>query len=169
MKTSTFVLLAAALLLPRTASAEAPSTPGRDRARTFLVIRMAEELDLSDEKALQVSAVLRRSEDRRRELTAQRDQIESQLRAALEQSPPNDADLGKLVGQANDVDQQLSQVVENSYREVQKLLTVEQQAKLVLFRPQLRKQVRGALRKRLEGSGGTPGPGGFRRRHVHDD
>ena len=52
MKTSTFVLLAAALLLPRIASAEAPSTPGRDRARTFLVIRMAEELDLSDEKAL---------------------------------------------------------------------------------------------------------------------
>src|SRR6185295_8611883 len=91
MKTSIIVLLAAALLLPRIASAEAPSTPGRDRARTFLVIRMAEELDLSDEKALQVSGVLRRSEDRRRELTAQRDQIESQLRAALEHSPPNDA------------------------------------------------------------------------------
>ena len=155
--------------LPRIASAEAPSTPGRDRARTFLVIRMAEELDLSDEKALQVSAVLRRSEDRRRELTTQRDQIESQLRAALEHSPPDDADLGKLVGQANDIDQQLSQVVENSYREGCEAAHRRAQAKLVLFRPQLRKQVREPCDNASEGSGGAPRPGGFRYRHAHDD
>lgn len=161
MKRSTSWLFALALLAPGLAMAQPSSTPGRDRARTFLVLRLTDELDLSDEKALQVSGIMRRAEDKRRELGSQRDEIEKQLRAALAKSPPEEAVLTKLIGQANDIDQQSSQALENTYREIQKSLTVEQQAKLVLFRPELRRQVRGALRKRVHPGGDMmPGQGG---------
>ena len=154
MKTITALSLAAVLLWPALVRAQTPASPRRDRARTFLVVRLAEELHLSDEKALQVSAVLRRSDDRRRELTTQREQVEAQIRTALDHSPLDEAALSKLITQANGIDEQRSQIVESSYLEVQKLLTVEQQARLALFRPQLRRQVRGAIRQRLEGPGG---------------
>lgn len=156
----TTLALAVALLAPMAARAETPERPNHDRARTFLVVRLAEELNLSDEKAVQVSAILRRSEDRRRELADRRDEVEKQIRAGLERKPPEDADLAKLVAQANDLDAQLSQISESSYREVQKVLTVEQQARLVLYRPKLKRQVRGIIRQRLEGD--RPGRGSGR-------
>ena len=161
MKTTTALILAIVLLAPSLGRAQAtPSGQRRDRARTFLVIRLAEELHLSDEKALQVSAVMRASDDRRRELSQQRDQVEAQIRTALDRTPQDDAELSKLIAQANEIDQKHSQIAESSYLDVQKLLTVEQQARLVLFRPQLRRQVRGAIRQRLEGERkGGPGSG----------
>ena len=166
MKTACTILLATALLVPTLAAAQS-ETPERDRdhdrARTFLVLRLAEQLDLSDEKALQISAVMRRSEDRRKDLKSQREQIEKQLTAALEHNPPDEAAMTKLIAQANDVDHQLSQLPETTYLEIQKDLTLPQQAKLVLFRPQLQRQIRGAIRKRLEHGGGGGG-GWFKRR-----
>ena len=160
MKLSTPWLFALALLVPGLAAAQpSSSTPSRDRARTFLVLRLADELGLSDEKALQVSGIMRRGQDKRRELATQRDEVEKQLRAALDKSPPDEAALTKLIAQANDIDQQSAEILESTFKEIQKSLTVEQQAKLVLFRPELRKQVRGALRNRMH-PGEAPGPRG---------
>jgi hypothetical protein len=39
---------------------------------------------------------------------------------------------------------------EKSFREVQKELTVEQQARLILLRPELQREIRGAARRRME-------------------
>jgi hypothetical protein len=168
MKTALFFIAVAAVGAPFLARAQS-ATPNHDRVRTFLVLRLAEQLDLSDEKALQISAIMRHSDDRRGELKGQRDQIEKQLSAALAQTPADDAAIGKLVAQANDVDHQLSQLPETAYLEIQKTLTLQQQAKLVLFRPELQRQIRGALRKRLEGGGGGGGGGGgWLRRHAGD-
>lgn len=162
-RTLVFLTAFATLAVPLLARAQS-ATPNRDRARTFLVLRLAEQLDLSDEKALQISAIMRRSDDRRRELKDQRDQIEKQVTAALAHTPPDEAALSKLIAQANDVDHQLSLLPETAYLEIQKTLTVPQQAKLVLFRPELQRQIRGALRQRLEGGGGGGGGGWWRRR-----
>ena len=154
MKSKTLILITAILLAPTSSLAEPTQTPpARDRARTFLVLRLAEELNLPEDKALEVSAVIRKNDQHRGELDGQREQVEKQIRIALDHNPPDDAALSKLVSQANEIDQQLAQIPENGYREIQKLLTVEQQAKLVLFRPQLRRQIRGAMRRRLEGGG----------------
>lgn len=151
--TRTRVLAALSLLAVGTTAAVAqppPNGPRRDRARTFLVLRIADALNLSDEKALQVSGIIRKADEERRDLRSQRQGIEKQVRDALEHSPRDATELGKLIGQANELDERLATVPERSLREVQKILTVEEQAKLVLFRPELQDQIRDAVRRRLD-------------------
>lgn len=151
MKTAKILMLILLLLAPALAAAQTPGpTTRRARARTFLVLRLAEELKLPDEKALQLRAIMQRSDDRRRELRGQRGEVEKQLKAALEKSPPDEAAMAKLIAQANDIDQQISLIPDQSLREMQKILTVEQQARLVLFRPELQNEIRRAWRQRMK-------------------
>jgi len=150
MKTATILLLTAALLAPSLAAAETPVPARRDRARTFLVLRLAEELNLPDDKALQLRAILQRSEERRRELRARRGEVEKQVRAALDKTPPDDATLARLVAQANEIDRELAQIPNQSVAEAQKILTVEQQGRLVLLRPEMQQEIRRAWGRRAE-------------------
>ena len=57
-----WILLATLSLLPLRVAAQPPEETERDRARTFLVVRIAGALQLSDQDALKVGAVIRRSD-----------------------------------------------------------------------------------------------------------
>lgn len=123
----------------------------RERMRTFLVLRIADALHLPDDKALQISKILRDAEDRRQTLVAQRREVEHGLQSALDgQGKTDPAALGKLVAQANDIDNQIALIPEASFRQVQDLLTVDQQARLVLLRPELQNQIRQNVERRLQ-------------------
>jgi hypothetical protein len=151
------ILLGAALLcVPLLAQAGAKPEGGRrrERMRTFLVFWIADALDLSEEKALQVSKVLRDSEGRRRQLIDERRGVERALQAALDQTPPDSSALGTLITQANDIDARVAMMPENTFAEVQALLTIEQQARLVLLRRELQGQIRRNVERRLRESRG---------------
>lgn len=128
---------------------------GRSRMRTFLVLRISEALELPDEKALQISKVLRDTDDKRRALVAQRRDVERNLRSALQQKGTDPTAIVKLVAQANDLDSQIAMLPESSFRQVQELLTPEQQARLVLLRPELQAQIRRNVERRLRERGGA--------------
>jgi Spy/CpxP family protein refolding chaperone len=136
--------------------------PWRDRARMFLVLRIADALKLSEQEALKVSTVIRQSDEHRRDLLQQRQALEQELREALAKQPPDPATLSKLINQGNDIDQKLALVPEDSFHELQKILTVEQQAKLILFRRELQGEIRHAVQtrggagRRGRGAGGGP-------------
>jgi hypothetical protein len=137
------------------AAAQPPQTPDaavrRDRMRTFLVLRISDALSLPEEKALQISKVLRDAQDKRQALTAQRRDVERNLRAALDAPAKSDPTaIGKLVAQANDIDSQIAMIPEASFRQVQELLTPEQQARLVLLRPELQNQIQQNVERRLQ-------------------
>lgn len=139
--------------------------PWRERARMFLVLRIADALKLSDQEALRVSSVIRQSDEHRQELMKQRQALEDKLRDALAKQPQDSADLTKLINQGNDIDQKLAVVPEDSFHELQKILTVDQQARLMLFRRELQGEIRRALVGRHSGGGRRPwqgrgGPGG---------
>jgi hypothetical protein len=136
-----------------TLAASADTPPGRDRARTYLMLRVVDALDLSDEKALQMREILRRADDRRLDLTQQRDGLEAKLRGALAQKPVDTAALGSLVGESHAVQRELAALPERTFGEAQRILTVEQQAKLLLFRRDLQGEIRQAIRRRA-----TPAP-----------
>ncbi|MGH7893041.1 MAG: Spy/CpxP family protein refolding chaperone [Candidatus Binatia bacterium] len=138
-------LLAAGVGIP---PARADVSPERDRARTFLMLRVVDALDLSDEKALQMREILRRADDRRLELSTKRDTLEAQLRAAVAHLPRDESALTKLVDDTHAVQHELATLPEHTFAEAQKILTVEQQAKLLLFHRDLQGQVRQALRRR---------------------
>jgi len=140
------VLLAATL-----GATSAP--PARDRAHTYLMLRVVDALDLTDDKALQMRDILRRADARRITLSSQRDALDVKLRTALNTTPVDSAALGQLVADTHNVQSQLASLPETTFDEAQKILTVEQQAKLLLFRRDLQGEVRQAIRRRA-----TAGP-----------
>lgn len=147
-------------LVPLSSWAQPGPRRDRDRARTFLVVRLAEALELSDEKALQISRIFRDGDKRRQDLASERRGLEGEIRAALD-AQSAEAELSKLVARANAIDAEIAMIPDKSLQEMQKILSVEEQAKLVLFRPKLRDEVRGALRDRLgrrSDRPGRPGP-----------
>ncbi len=127
----------------------APPQPARDRARTYLMLRLVDALDLPDDKALALRTIFRKADERRIALIASRQALDKQLRAALGRPEKDPNELGRLVGEANSVDRQMAAVAEDSFAEAQKVLTLEQQAKLLLLRRELQGQVRDAMRRRL--------------------
>jgi len=140
------VLLAATL-----GATSAP--PARDRAHTYLMLRVVDALDLTDDKALQMRDILRRADARRLTLSSQRDALDAKLRTALNASPVDSTALSLLVADTHNVQSQLASLPETTFDEAQKILTVEQQAKLLLFRRDLQGEVRQAIRRRA-----TAGP-----------
>ena len=121
------------------------------------MMRLVDALDLPDDKALALRAIFRKADERRIELVAKRQSIDKELRAALSRSDKDQAQLAKLVEEASTVDRDLASVAEDSFRDAQRDLTVEQQAKLVLLRRELQGQVREAVRRRLGQHNAKPG------------
>jgi len=152
------VVLAGLALWPlRLAAQPAAGAPWRDRARTYLVLRIADALKLNEQEALKVGEIVRQADEHRQALVQERRALEDKLREALAKQPPDTAALTKLVSQGNEIDQKLALVPEQSFRELQKILTVEQQAKLMLFRRELQREIRRTLQNRRAGGPGRPG------------
>jgi Spy/CpxP family protein refolding chaperone len=111
------------------------------RGRLFLVLRIADALNLSDEKTLAVNHVLQQAEEKRHALREQRMAVNKQIHDALGQSKPDEAALTKLIDQAIDLDHQQQRAGEDAFNSLKKILTVPEQAKLVLLRSKLRHEV----------------------------
>ncbi len=145
-KRATFAsMLAMAALLPILARADAAkpgagSMHGAGGPRLFLVLRMADALGLSDEKALAVSRILKQGDEKRDELRKKRMDLEKQIRDALAKPKPDSAALSALVDQAVELHKQQEQIADDSFTALKKVLTVEEQAKLVLLRSRLRRE-----------------------------
>src|SRR5438105_3277953 len=106
-------LLAIALALPLcaiadTAKPDIRKAHGPDGPRLFLVLRMADALDLSDEKALAVSRVLEEADEKRDELRKKRFELEDHIREALKKSKPDEAALTKLIDQSSELDEEIA-------------------------------------------------------------
>ncbi len=157
------MVLAGLTLVPlRVVAQPASNTPWRDRARAFLVLRIADALRLNEQEAIKVSQVIRQSDEHRQALAQERRTLEQKLRETLAKQPPDTAALTKLISEGNEIDQKLAMVPEQSFRELQKILTVEQQANLMLFRRELQGEIRRALQNRrgVAARKGRGGPAG---------
>ena len=138
-------MLAVAALLPILARADADKPGpgpmhGPGGPRLFLVLRMADALGLSDEKALAVNRILKQGEEKRAELRKKRMDLEKEIRDALAKPKPDSVALSALVDQAIDLHKQQEQIADDSFTALKKVLTVEEQAKLVLLRSRLRRE-----------------------------
>jgi hypothetical protein len=123
-----------------------------DRVRTLLVLRIAEELDLGDEKALQISRILKKGEERRDAFREQREALAPQLTAAIEAA--DEGTISKLVAEARELDRKMMLVATDNFAEMDSVLTVVERGKLTLLLPEIRKQLRrGGRRDRRDWRG----------------
>lgn len=133
-------------------SAPAGAEEHRDRAgraRTLLVLRIAEELELSDEKALQISRIFKAGGEKREALRAERRALDSQLETAV--SAGDEAAVKTLVSQAREIDRKAQMVALDSFAEIDSVLSVIEQGKLALLVPKIQDQLRRGGRRGREG------------------
>lgn len=122
---------------------------GGGRGGMLVVLRIAEELHLSDEQTIKVAGEFRRVAQQRRELVGKKNALAAKLEAQLAQQPRDDKALDALTDQAVAVDQQLLQLPEQLWKGVQPVLTAEQRARLILLRGKMKQQLEGARRGRF--------------------
>ncbi len=118
------------------------------RARTFLVLRISEALDLDDEKALQISRIFKEGGERREALRAERSALAPQLESAV--NAADEAAVKKLVAQAREIDRKILLVAADSFAEIDSVLTVVEQGKLALLVPKIQDQLRRGGRRGRE-------------------
>ena len=128
---------------------------GGGRGPMLVVLRIAEELHLSDEQTIKVAGEFRRVAQQRRELVAKKNALAGQLEAQLARTPRDDKALDALTDQMVAVEQQLLQLPEQLWKGVQPVLTAEQRARLVLLRGKMKQQLEGARRRRFGAGGGA--------------
>lgn len=123
--------------------------PREGRGRTFLVLRIAEALELSDEQALRVSKIFQDAHDRRQALHQKRRDMTPDLQRAVDAK--DEAEIERLVREARDIDRKLLETAADSFDAVSNMLGVVERGKLALLLPEIQHQVR---------RGGRRGPGG---------
>ena len=127
-----------------------------DKERRMLeavrISRMTEELGLSDEQISKFFPRLRKMEEAMRELEHQRHKLIKEMDRQL-QASAKEAELRTLVEQIDKLDAQKFQRMESDHAELDKLLTVEQRARLRVFNhhfdDEIRAMVRGIREKRM--------------------
>jgi hypothetical protein len=139
-----FLLLSAGVGWPGPVAA-----PQRERAHAFVMMRLIEVLQLPDDQAIALASTLRRADQRRAELGARRDAVDTDLRAALARTPPDVAELERLIAAVVAVERQLSAIPQETFAEITTLLDAERQAQFLLEMRALRDTVRERLRGRL--------------------
>ncbi len=133
-------------LAATTAVAEGDRSHRADRARTFLVLRIAEALELSDAKALEISGIFKTAGEQRRAIAKERQAMRPSLEAAIDAGEASSID--ELVAKAHAIDRRMLLVVSDSFAEVNKVLTPVQRGKLALLIPQVQEQLRSGGRRR---------------------
>lgn len=153
---SRWALLALWCLLACPAWGGAAPEPARDRARTYLIMRLVDGLDLPAEKALALRDVFRRWDKKREALLRKREAVHQKLHAELDKHPVDGPVLAALVNDAVGLDRELATIPERSFTAAGKLLNEGQQAKLLLLRRDLQGQVHQAVRHRLQAAHHAP-------------
>lgn len=154
-------------------SASAASLDGRrdkrqERIETLTMWKMMEALDLDKATADKVFAIRRKYLRERSKLRdAVNEDVES-LRYLLRESRqvPGDDDLARLVNRIHENRKKIRDIWEQQYKDVSAVLSVRQQAELVLFLKDFRKELQRMLgRSRMRGRARRGPPSGDQRMH----
>jgi len=121
---------------------------GGGRGPMLLVLRIAEELHLSDEQTVKVAGEFRRVAQQRRELVAQKAALATRLETQLGAQPRDDKALDALTDQLVAIEQRIAQLPDLLWKGIQPVLTAEQRARLVLLRDRMKQQIDVARRRR---------------------
>lgn len=148
--------LLAALLA--TAAAPAAAQPGpppapatraqaHDRVRMMYMWRLTEALRLDEPTAARLFPLLGRIEERKAPVRKELGDLARQLRAEAENPKANPAQIGQLIDRIVAARDRLRQLENDGFKEIRRVLSPVQQARLVLLMPRLDRQVRGLVER----------------------
>jgi len=130
-----------------------------ERMRALRAWKIVEALKLDEATSARLFPILSRYDEREMALAAERHVIMRELREATEAARPDDARLTATLNRllANRAAQRA--LHDDRIKDVRKVLTPVQQAKLVLLLPRMEHDFAGWIHEASGRSGGGPGPG----------
>ena len=151
------LILCLAIALPASALAkpdDATRAKVRERVRTMRTAKLIEMLDLDEATAAKLFPVLNRFDDQLEPLMRDTGEARREMRAQIESGKPDVAKLNKLIDRSI-ANREKTQKIENDrIREVRKVLTPVQMAKIVVVLPEVDRFVQNQIRKALKRGGG---------------
>lgn len=132
------------------------------KVQAVRIWRLTEELKLDEKTSAKLAAVLSSMDQERRELMQKNRKAMQELRTLLGAGKPEDAKLKALLDGIEKNHDKMIDLRKRELREVRGLLTIEQQARYVVFHQQFRREMRGMMNRARGGGPGGPGMGGMR-------
>ncbi len=121
----------------------------RERLQDLAVWKMMEVLDLSQEQTDRFLPAFREMQKKESALQDRREMLLAQLEKELSDKARS-KELTGIIGQLQDLTRQTAENRENFFSQAQEILTVQQQAKLVLFQERFEQHLRDMMRQLRE-------------------
>ena len=129
----------------------------RKRVNMIRMWRLTEELDLSEKKADKLFPLIRRLDKEKLELEKERNELMKNLRENLTKGKLKDSELKKMIRNLEENHAAVQNLKKERFKEMKNVLSLEEQAKFVLFMEsfpkEIRSIIRNAKRKGREGRG----------------
>lgn len=129
----------------------------RKRIRALRAWKLTEELELDPQTAARLSAILGRYDERLEPMMAANRSLRQQMRTLGESSQPSDKQfdkqLDKLIDRVTVQQQKLWDLQRARFRDVRKVLTPRQAARLLVLLPQIDRKIQRQVRRALRGAG----------------
>ncbi len=116
-----------------------PGDAKRERVRSLILMRLTDELNLNDAQAKQLGAIMEKYHQQRRQLKQEIQALTPQLRAASETG--KDTEINQLIKNVSSKKDQIDEIDNRMFTEVQRMLTPRQQAKYLVIMEEIRKQI----------------------------
>lgn len=113
-----------------------------ERMHSYRMWRLIEELDLSDKQITEVRDIMNDQREERQEVMKLMRERMDVLRTQLKRKTPNDEVLAETIGELRKLKERLDEAMEDHTDRLQDVLTVEQQAKYILFNQEFPQQMR---------------------------
>ena len=107
--------------------------PVQQKVRMLRMWKLTEYLKLDEETGAKLFPILNRYDDQRLDLNEDRVVMLKEIKAELDKETPDDKKLGELLAKAEELRLQMEKVNQDERNELKNVLSLEQQAKLLLF------------------------------------
>lgn len=152
-----FVLTAQAVHAQRPPAPPFPEEGKRERLReeieTMKMWKMLEVLDLTDEQSNDFLPAWREMQKAQKDFREKREDLLKSLEGVLGQEKPDEGKITEILGQLEKERLQLEEVQQRFKEKAQEVLTLEQQAKLLLFEDRFEKRMMEIIRQYREKRG----------------
>jgi hypothetical protein len=118
----------------------------RKRIELIWMWKLTDELDLTKEEGAKLFPLLSTYEEKKRELREENRGIVQTLKQMIDDGAP-EGDLKRTIKSLEDNEQKLNKVEEEGFHEIAKILSVEKQAKYIVFQEYFRHEIHGLIQK----------------------
>ena len=118
----------------------------RKRVELIWMWKLTEELNLTEEEGTKVFPLLSTYEEKKRELREENRRLVRELKQMID-AGASEGDLKKAIRSLEENDQKLSKVKKEGFNELAKILSVEKQARYIVFQEHFQREIHGLIKK----------------------